>query len=82
MGETITLQCMIEGNPTPSITWWFNDTMLDTDPPRFTVGSTGNTATLAIELIGDDTGTYQCRGVNGIGNPSASGMVPITVQGE
>ena len=82
MGETIALECTIEGNPTPTITWWFNGAMLDTAPSRFNTSVSGNITTLTImPLVGDDTGNYQCRGMNVIGN-STSDMVSITVQGE
>ena len=77
------LQCMFDSNPTPNITWWFNGTMLDTSPSRFTTSVAGNVSTLSItSLVWDDTGSYQCRGENGIGSASTSGMVSLTVQGE
>ena len=83
MGGTVMLQCMFDGNPTPTITWWFNGTMLNTSPSRFTTSVAGNVSTLTVtSLVGDDTGSYQCRGENGIGSVTTSDMVSLTVQGE
>ena len=83
MGGTVMLQCMFDGNPTPTITWWFNGTMLNTSPSRFTTSVAENVSTLTItSLVGDDTGSYQCRGENGIGSATTSDMVSLTVQGE
>ena len=77
------LQCMFDSNPTPTITWWFNGTMLDTSPSRFTTSVAGKISTLNItSLVEDDTGSYQCRGENCICNASTSDMVSLTVQGE
>ena len=77
------LQCMFDGNPTPNITWWFNGVVLDTSAVRFTKSVAGKVSTLSItSLVGDDTGSYQCRGENGIGSASTSDMVSLTVQGE
>ena len=77
------LQCMFDGNPTPTITWRFNSAMLDTSPSRFTTSVAGKISTLIVtSLVGDDTGSYQCRGGNSIGNATTSDMVSLTVQGE
>ena len=52
-------------------------------PARFTTSVAGKVSTLTVtSLVGDDTGSYQCRGENGIGSASTSDMVSLTVQGE
>ena len=82
MGEELMVSCTVDGNPAPTVTWWFNETMLDTTPSRITAGMNGNVATLTItSLMGNDTGNYTCRASNGVGSPAVSEPLALTVQG-
>ena len=80
-GSQFTLTCQFDGNPTPSITWLFKGSTLDTSPSRVTLGMSGNLALLQMLSLSMDTGDYSCHGNNGIGSPATSEAVNLIVQG-
>ena len=82
---TIMLSCTATGFPTPTITWFHNNTMEDnaTDimSQRINVYTTRSTLTV-LEPATDDSGMYFCRAfIDGYDN-SDSDIVTVLIQGK
>uniref|UniRef100_A0A3B3TTK1 Neural cell adhesion molecule L1.1-like n=1 Tax=Poecilia latipinna TaxID=48699 RepID=A0A3B3TTK1_9TELE len=62
-GETVRLDCLVKGNPEPTITWRINGeplTAVDEDPRRSVAGST----LILRDVVVSDTAIYQCEATN------------------
>lgn len=55
-GDKVSLECMADGNPTPSITWTKRS---DNSPVSFPLTITGKV----------NNGLYRCTAQNGVGSP-------------
>ncbi|EAT36338.1 AAEL011566-PA [Aedes aegypti] len=62
-GQQLWIDCLAEGIPEPKMSWYFNEKLLDKDPPY--------NVTLA------DSGIYECRASNEFGLVSASSTVIV-----
>ena len=60
-GSSVNLQCNATGNPSPNITWIWQDTGI-------VLGSNGHF--VLVDVHRSHTGIYQCHAWNGIGNSS------------
>ena len=81
VGETVTFTCVLEGIPTPNVTWYHNG-----GNPRGVTsvsGSNRNMATLTISssAVGD-TGMYQCIAENWVGKVQASWALQVRTPSE
>lgn len=78
-GDTITLECVANGNPKPKLYWLRNGEDIeigDTDSSRFRMTGTGS---LEIRSIAEtDAGNYQCRASNSM--DSADIEITLMVQ--
>ena len=86
-GNTITFLCVASGNPTPSISWNREDTVLNNDS-QVTVYEelvTENEVTFLqsiLELCAEeaDAGQYSCFANNTLGNDTASFVLTVNAQ--
>ena len=56
-------QCSVEGNPLPTVTWYFNGDLLEEDDERMIAGDTLTIPSTAVE----HSGMYQCVAENEFG---------------
>ncbi|XP_050439361.1 papilin isoform X2 [Adelges cooleyi] len=66
-GNYASLKCLVVGNPTPTIVWQKNTTLIDGTGGRYKLSSDGT-----LQIIGlyrYDSGLYICIATNGIGDP-------------
>jgi len=74
IGSSFSIQCEVEGYPTPTVTWYKDDVEVDnrqsSDPAMLSVNNAQS----------EDGGTYQCVARNEYG--SGQSYVDITVQGK
>ncbi len=81
-GDIVTLNCSYEGNPSPTVSWSQNETMLDPgSDPNLSETLNDGYALLEVTFADiDDTGSYGC-GLQNIINMSNSEFFFHTVQG-
>ena len=71
-GCTVTLNCSYEGNPSPTVSWSHNETMLDTE---------NGYALLKVTFVDiNDTGVYKCE-IDNIFGMDSSEVFFNTLQG-
>ncbi|XP_067120871.1 titin [Centruroides vittatus] len=79
-GKTITLSCVVKGNPKPEITWYHNKEKLQ--PSRdfqITHKPESGLVTLTIpEVFPDDDGIFHCKAVNCFGEDETSAKLTVT----
>jgi len=85
--ETASFSCQATGQPVPTISWYFNDVLVDvTDTTKYAVSVTSlnittNNSTLTIMSVqSSDVGTYTCNATNVVSSNTSSGV--LTVNGE
>ncbi|XP_070186454.1 uncharacterized protein [Littorina saxatilis] len=75
-GGTATLQCVVTGNPPPTVVWSRLWGQLDEASGRVTVSADG---TLRISNVQDqDDGNYLCRASNSLGNIEVMARISVT----
>ena len=85
-GGNATFTCEATGDPLPSISWYFNGTLVnESNTKKYTISmisnSTNITSTLTIMIIDSyDVGTYTCSDTNVVSTDTSSGV--LTVNGE
>ena len=81
-GSTVTLNCSYEGNPSPTVSWSHNDTMLDpeSDPNLSETLNDGYTLLEVTFVDIDDTGVYKCE-IGNIFGMNSSEVFFNTLQG-
>ena len=84
-GDTASFACQTTGGPVPTISWYFNGTLL-ADGITHTISETSvNTTTVNSTLTimsveSSDVGTYTCNATNVVSSDTSSGV--LTVNGE
>ena len=84
-GGTASFTCQATGEPVPTISWYFNSTLL-ANGAKHTISETSvNTTTINSTLTimsveSSDVGTYTCNATNVVSSDTISGV--LTVNGE
>ena len=77
-GQSVVLQCMASGTPSPTISWLKDDVTIETSA-EVTIVSTPGSSTLTILSVQTvNLGEYTCVATNGGGTVSASANVAFT----
>ena len=73
-GEQVVFSCMVDGNPSPGVTWTKNEEELNiTVNQRLTASSLNNKHNLIItDVHRSDSGQYRCVIINSVGNITSS----------
>ena len=78
---SISFSCEAIGEPTPSISWHFNDVRINqsTKHSLFASGVPGRSSSSLIifNLLPSDAGAYTCYAENVLGNDSSSGILTV-----
>ena len=79
-GRDVLFSCVVEGSPSPSVTWTKNKQRLNfTANSRLTASSTNNNYTLTItDVHRSDAGQYRCVANNSV-NTSTSAAAKLEV---
>ena len=84
--ENVTFLCQAVGEPVPSISWYFNDVMINVSDNSskymivsrsLNITTTENTLTV-YNVTSSDVGTYTCSASNIIGNVTSSRVLTVT----
>ena len=83
-GESASFTCQATGGPAPTISWYFNNTLL-ANGMKYTISETSSSTTISSTLTimsvqSSDVGTYTCNATNVVSNDTSSGV--LTVNGE
>ena len=77
-GSTVTLNCSYEGNPSPTVSWSHNETMLDPESdPNLSETVNDGYALLEVTFVDiDDIKEYKCKVKNivGLGSSEIQGI--------
>ena len=84
-GDNVSLTCQATGKPVPTISWYFNNTLLVGGMKHtisdILVNTTTISSTLTIMSVeSSDVGTYTCNATNVVSTDTSSGV--LTVNGE
>lgn len=71
-GEQVTLTCVVKGRPSPTITWFRNDTGVDKNDDYIIKfdDSTGRCELIIVECFTEDSGVFRCVATNDLGETS------------
>ena len=80
-GNRVLFTCQANGEPVPTITWYFNGAPVDETNTMKSLNTTtiNNTLTI-INVESSDVGTYTCNATNKTSTDTSSGI--LTVNGE
>ena len=84
--NAVTFTCQSLGEPVPTISWYFNDDMINvSDSSKYNITSSVNGTLVKslltiVSIISSDVGTYTCHANNIIGTDINSGI--LTVNGK
>ena len=84
-GDTTSFTCQATGEPVPTISWYFNGTLL-TDGATHTISETSvnittiNSTLTIMSVESSDVGTYTCNATNVVSSDTSSGV--LTINGE
>ena len=85
-GDTASFTCQATGEPVPTISWYFNGSVLLVNGMKHVISmislnTTTNSSTLTIMNVqSSDVGTYTCNATNVVSTDTSSGV--LTVNGE
>ena len=84
-GDNALFTCQATGEPVPTITWYFNGTLLVNGLQHMISLMSLNTTTISSTLTvmnvqSSDVGTYTCNATNVVSSDTSSGV--LTVNGE
>ena len=69
--KTATFKCTASGDPSPKISWRFENNTLNSTSQKYNISIIGNSSTLVVRnLSRDDNGTYECHANNTVGSSS------------
>ena len=84
-GDTASFTCQATGEPVPTISWYYNNTLLVNGTEYMITEMSLNTTTInntltIMSVESSDVGTYTCNATNVVSNDTSSGV--LTVNGE
>ena len=84
-GDTASFTCQATGEPVPTISWYFNGTLLANGATHTISETSINTTTInsiltIMSVQSSDAGTYTCNATNVVSSDTSSGV--LTVNGE
>ena len=83
--NSVTFNCEAIGEPSPNISWYFNDIMINQENDKYIIYAAGvpgkvESSLTIINPVSSDAGTYTCHAENDVGSDNSSGI--LTVNGK
>ncbi|XP_071957748.1 uncharacterized protein [Antedon mediterranea] len=75
-GEDGIIMCNVTGIPKPTVSWTFNGNLIS-ESEQYTILSEGSLKITKVDK--DDSGTYECRGVQSENDPSCEETIQVTL---
>lgn len=77
-GDKLHLPVTVTGEPTPEITWSFNDQQINPDDRKI-VQTDGGSSSLTVKIVQrDDTGNYKVTATNELGSDFTTFKIDVT----
>ena len=82
---SVTFTCEAIGEPSPTISWYFNDVVINQKNDKYNIHAAGvpekvESSLTIINPVSSDAGTYTCYAENVVGSDNSSGI--LTVNGK
>ncbi|OAD58515.1 Muscle M-line assembly protein unc-89 [Eufriesea mexicana] len=76
-GSSYRMDCIVEGNPLPTVQWFKNDVNIDNSPDYIITYNNGEAVLKFEEVFLEDKATYTCKAVNRLGQASTSAFLNV-----
>ncbi|XP_054013283.1 titin isoform X3 [Hylaeus anthracinus] len=76
-GASLRMDCVVEGNPLPTVQWYKNDTNIDNSPDYVITYNNGEAVLKFDEVFLEDKATYTCKAANRLGQASTSASLTV-----
>lgn len=76
-GSSHRMECIVEGNPLPTVQWFKNDVNIDNSPDYIITYNNGEAVLKFEEVFLEDKATYTCKAANRLGQASTSAFLDI-----
>ncbi|CAD1476295.1 unnamed protein product, partial [Heterotrigona itama] len=76
-GSSHRMDCIVEGNPLPTVQWFKNDVNIDNSPDYVITYNNGEAVLKFEEVFLDDKATYTCKAANRLGQASTSAFLDV-----
>ncbi|XP_076636076.1 uncharacterized protein LOC143349064 isoform X2 [Colletes latitarsis] len=76
-GSSLRMDCVVEGNPLPTVQWYKNDTNIDNSPDYVITYNNGEAVLKFDEVFLEDKATYTCKAANRLGQASTSASLNV-----
>lgn len=76
-GSSHKMDCVVEGNPLPTVQWYKNDTNIDNSPDYVITYNNGEAVLKFDEVFLEDKATYTCKASNRLGHASTSASLDV-----
>lgn len=76
-GSSYSLECVVEGNPLPTVQWYKNDVNIDNSPDYVITFNNGEAILKFDEVFLEDKATYTCKATNRLGQSSTTASLNV-----
>ena len=76
-GSSHRMECIVEGNPLPTVQWFKNDVNIDNSPDYVITYNNGEAVLKFDEVFLEDKATYTCKAANRLGQASTSAFLDV-----
>ncbi|XP_043525681.1 uncharacterized protein LOC122536948 isoform X2 [Frieseomelitta varia] len=76
-GSSHRMECIVEGNPLPTVQWFKNDVNIDNSPDYVITYNNGEAVLKFEEVFLEDKATYTCKAANRLGQASTSAFLDV-----
>ncbi|XP_076170517.1 uncharacterized protein LOC143148247 isoform X3 [Ptiloglossa arizonensis] len=76
-GSSHRMDCIVEGNPLPTVQWYKNDINIDNSPDYVITYNNGEAVLKFDEVFLEDKATYTCKAANRLGQASTSASLNV-----
>ncbi|XP_076758852.1 uncharacterized protein LOC143428086 isoform X1 [Xylocopa sonorina] len=76
-GSSYQMDCIVEGNPLPTVQWFKNDINIDNSPDYIITYNNGKAVLKFEEVFLEDRATYTCKAANRLGQASTSASLNV-----
>ncbi|KAG7188139.1 hypothetical protein KM043_013360 [Ampulex compressa] len=79
-GTTHRMECVVEGNPLPTVQWYKNDMNIDNSPDYVITYNNGEAVLKFEEILLENKAIYKCKATNRLGEASTSASLDVESQ--
>lgn len=76
-GSSYSLECIVKGNPLPTVQWYKNDINIDNSPDYVITFNNGEAILKFDEVFLEDKAIYTCKATNRLGQSSTTASFDV-----